>query len=149
MKKLLIIIILTFTIIGCEKVELKPDKEPIEYNEELNRESDKTMKVIINNKEYVLNLTTNKVVEEISNMLPLEVTMTDLHNNEKYVYLSEQFTTNEYNPKHIEKGDVMLFGNNCLVIFYKSFDTTFSYTKIGHIDNLEDLDNKDIHVIIK
>ena len=40
----------------------------------------------------------------------------------------------------------MLFGNNCLVIFYESFDTTYSYTKIGHIDNLDNLENGNIKV---
>ena len=43
----------------------------------------------------------------------------------------------------------MLYGNNCLVIFYKTFETSYSYTKIGHIDNLEDLGNEDITVILK
>ena len=38
----------------------------------------------------------------------------------------------------------MLYGNNCLVIFYKSFDTSYSYTKIGHIDNLDNLGNGSI-----
>ena len=41
----------------------------------------------------------------------------------------------------------MLYGNNCLVVFYKSFNTSYSYTKIGHIENLSDLGNK--NVIIK
>ena len=32
--------------------------------------------------------------------------------------------------------------NAKLVVFYKSFDTSYSYTKIGHIENLQDLENK-------
>ena len=40
----------------------------------------------------------------------------------------------------------MLFDNGCLVIFYKSFDTSYSYTKIGYIDNLPDLGNGDVSV---
>ena len=35
----------------------------------------------------------------------------------------------------------MLFGSNCLVIFYKTFNTSYSYTKIGHIENMPDLDD--------
>ena len=40
----------------------------------------------------------------------------------------------------------MLFDNSCLVIFYKSFDTPYSYTKIGHIDNLPNLGDKSVNV---
>ena len=33
----------------------------------------------------------------------------------------------------------MLYGNNCLVLFYKSFSTEYSYTKIGYIENPSNL----------
>lgn len=81
-------------------------------------------------------------------MLPLELNMSELNGNEKYAYLDKSLPTNSYNPKHINSGDVMLFGDNCLVIFYDSFNTSYSYTKIGHIDNLPNLGNGSIKVII-
>ncbi len=43
----------------------------------------------------------------------------------------------------------MLFGDNCLVIFYKSFETEYSYTKIGHIENLPDLGKDSITIKLK
>ena len=102
------------------------------------------LKVIISDKTYTLNLENNKTVEEFIDILPQTFNMNELNGNEKYVYMDNSLTTNSYNPKHIEKGDVMLFGDNCLVIFYKSFDTSYSYTKIGHIDNLDNLGNGSI-----
>ena len=104
------------------------------------------MKAIINEKEYIINLENNETTKSLVNYLPQELTMNELNGNEKYVYLDKSFPMNELNIKHINAGDVMLYGNNCLVIFYKNFDTSYSYTKIGHIDNLSNLGNGDIIV---
>ena len=82
-------------------------------------------------------------------MLPKEYNMNELNGNEKYTYLDNPLPTDSYNPNQINKGDVMLFGDNCLVIFYKTFNTNYSYTKIGHIDNLPDLDESNIKVIFR
>jgi hypothetical protein len=78
--------------------------------------------------------------------------MSDLNNNEKYCYLDFTLPTDSKSVKNIKKGDVMLFGNSCLVIFYKSFTTSYSYTKIGYIENPADIETalgkKDIKVIL-
>ena len=105
------------------------------------------MKVIIGDKIYEVNLENNETVKKLIEILPLDLKMKSLNNNEKYYYLDQKLPINEINVKHINKGDIMLYQDNCLVIFYKSFDTTYSYTKIGHINNLEDLSDDDIKVI--
>ena len=99
----------------------------------------KTMKVTINEKQYIINLENNDTAQKLVELLPLEVTMTELNGYEKYKYLSTGLPVHPYKPGNIEKGDVMLFDNGCIVIFYKSVDLPFEYTKIGHIDNLDDL----------
>ncbi|MBQ7240131.1 MAG: hypothetical protein IJS56_01695 [Bacilli bacterium] len=104
------------------------------------------MKVLIDNKEYIINLEDNETVDKFKDKLPLDLIMNDLNDNEKYVYLDFNLPTNEKKFNTINKGDVMLFGNDCLVIFYKTFNTTYSYTKIGHIDNLDISHNNSINV---
>ena len=132
----LLIIISLFIIIGCNK-NIKNNNEDKEI---------KIMKVIINDKEYTMKLEDNKTVKSFIKLLPKEFNMQELNGNEKYVYLDKDLPINSYNPKKINTGDVMLFGNNCLVLFYKSFNTSYSYTKIGHIDNLDNIDNSDINI---
>ena len=111
-----------------------------------NKKEINNIKIIINEKEYKLNLEKTDEAKDFINNVPSELVMMDLNNNEKYVYLDKVFMNNPINVNNVEKGDLMLYGDNCLVIFYKSFETTYSYTKIGHINNLEDLNNKDINV---
>ena len=115
-------------------------------NKNNNQEGVKSMKARINDEEYIINLEDNETVKSLINLLPQELKMSELNGNEKYIYLDSSLPTNTSNPKRINAGDVMLYGNNCLVIFYKSFDTSYSYTKIGHIDNLPDLGNGSITV---
>ena len=104
------------------------------------------MKAIINEKEYLITLEDNETAKNFVNYLPQELKMSELNGNEKYIYLDKSFPINSYNPKRINAGDVMLYNDNCLVIFYQSFDTSYSYTKIGHIDNLPVLGNGSIIV---
>lgn len=102
----------------------------------------------INNKKLGIDLENNSTTSALIKLLPLELSMNDLNGNEKYVYLNESLPTNTYSPEHIEAGDVMLFGDNCLVIFYESFDASYSYSKIGHINNLPSLDDGNISISI-
>lgn len=143
MKKILLIII--FCVIAITGCNFKEENKNIDNR----KKAENSVKIIIDNKEYTITLQDNKTVNEFINMLPLELEMNDLNSNEKYTYLDKELSTNSINPKHINKGDIMLFGNNCLVIFYESFDTSYSYTKIGHIDNLPDLGKDKVIVRIE
>lgn len=135
-----LIIISIFTISGCNINDKK-------YNETNNsNEVIRTVKVTINDKEYTINLENNETAREFLNHLPLELNMSELNGNEKYVYIDFTLPTNATKPKQISAGDIMLYGNNCLVIFYETFNTQYSYTKIGHIDNLSNLGNSNISV---
>ena len=118
----------------------------IDNNKEREEIINRTIIVNIDGNIYTATFIENETAKQFLMMLPQEFNMSELNGNEKYVYLNTKLPTNSYNPKHIEAGDIMLFGNNCLVLFYKSLDTSYSYTKIGHIENLNDLDNKSISI---
>lgn len=83
----------------------------------------------------------NETVKSFLNRLSLEFVAEELNGNEKYYYLDEDLPSNSQQVDRIEKGDIMLFGSDCLVIFYESFNTSYSYTRIGKIDNPTLLDN--------
>ena len=102
--------------------------------------------VSINSEKYNATVENNETAKNFISQLPQEFNMKELNGNEKYVYMDNSLPINSINPRHIESGDIMLYGSDCLVIFYKSFDTNYSYTKIGHIDNLPDLGNDSVIV---
>ena len=146
-KSIVLLIALILIMTGCSSKKVVTPKNNKEEKEVIERVS--KVNIVIDNKEYILNLENNDSVLELVSMLPLSVTMNELNDNEKYVYLDKKITTNEIRPKNITSGDVMLYGDNCLVIFYKSFETSYSYTKIGHIDNLSELGKTNVNVEIK
>lgn len=141
--KRIIIIVMLILVSGCSLNKKANDIDVKESSDSMN-----SVNINIDGKEYILNLEDNNTTKELVNMLPLSITMNELNGNEKYYYLDSNLSTNSYNPSTINKGDVMLYGSNCLVIFYKTFNTSYSYTKIGHIDNLEDLGSGNIEVKI-
>ena len=156
-KKLTIFIPILIAIIASVVVTTvmmnNKGKEPNllpEANQSIDNEEMTMDKVYINinNKKLGIDLENNSTTSALIKLLPLKLSMNDLNGNEKYVYLNESLPTNTYSPKHIEAGDVMLFGDNCLVIFYESFDTSYSYSKIGHINNLPSLDDGNISISI-
>ena len=114
-----------------------------------NNSNSKSAKLLIDNTEYIITLEDNETVDALVNNMPLDLSMSNLNGNEFYSYLDFTLPTNSYDPDKINKGDIYLYGNNCLVIFYESFNTSYSYTKIGKLDNIEVLDNiKDKNNII-
>ena len=68
-------------------------------------------------------------------LLPLTLNMADLNANEKYYDLPSALPAAPTNPGTINAGDVMLYGSNTLVLFYKTFTTSYSYTPIAKVDD--------------
>ena len=80
-------------------------------------------------------LLNNPAVTEFKQRLPLTINMSELNGNEKLYRFSTNLPANASNPGTIQTGDLMLYGSNTLVLFYQTFSTTYSYTRLGRIDN--------------
>ena len=91
--------------------------------------------IIIGSKTFTATLADSETGEAFAALLPLTVTMNELNSNEKYHYLSSSLPTAAYQPDTIHAGDLMLYGNDCVVLFYETFNTSYCYTRLGAIDN--------------
>ncbi|WP_461109851.1 cyclophilin-like fold protein [Spirosoma koreense] len=80
-------------------------------------------------------LLNNPTITAFKARLPLTLSMKELNGNEKFADLPTNLPTNAANPGTIQAGDLMLYGSNTLVLFYETFRTSYSYTKLGRIDN--------------
>ena len=94
-----------------------------------------SINVIVGSKTFTATLADSETGEAFAALLPLSVTMNELNGNEKYHYLSSSLPTAAYQPGTIHAGDLMLYGNNCVVLFYETFNSSYSYTRLGSIDD--------------
>lgn len=78
----------------------------------------------------------NETTRAFLERLPMTVDMGELNSNEKYAYLSNSLPVNSGNPSTIHTGDIMLFGSDCLVLFYEDFSTAYSYTTLGYVEDI-------------
>ena len=97
------------------------------------------MKIKIGSKEFIAILYDNPTAEKFKKLLPMRIEMKELNNNEKYADIPGNLNTNPINLGKIESGDIMIYDTNTLVLFYKSFRTNYSYTKVGHITDTSNL----------
>jgi hypothetical protein len=98
-----------------------------------------TLLITIGSKQFSASLESNAAANELKKMLPLTIDMKDLNSNEKFFDLPSNLPTNASNSATIKSGDIMLWGSNTLVLFYKTFNTSYSYTRLGKIENTSGL----------
>lgn len=108
-------------------------------SEETGERQMKELIIEVGGQRFQASLYDNETAQALMERLPMTLNMEELHGNEKYYYLDEGLPTNVENIDRIQTGDIMLFGSDCLVLFYDDFSTSYSYTRIGHIEEEEAL----------
>jgi hypothetical protein len=83
----------------------------------------------------------NDSAKELISRLPLAISMSELNGNEKYYYLPDTLPSDARSVGNIHAGDLMLYGSDCLVLFYKNFSTSYRYTKLGFVEDTSGLED--------
>ena len=91
------------------------------------------MWMIVGSRRFAVTLEDNPTSRAFVQLLPATFELVELNGNEKYVTLPRSLPTNAVRPGMIRAGDVMLYGSDTLVVFYETFSSSYSYTRIGRV----------------
>ena len=92
-----------------------------------------TLKISIGSQVFYANILPSESASALVKQLPFTLSMVELNGNEKYAELKQALPTNAESVGKIQAGDLFLYGNNVLVLFYESFSTPYRYTRIGKL----------------
>jgi hypothetical protein len=93
------------------------------------------MWMTVGERRFAIILIDNAAARTFVAQLPLTLEMEELNGNEKHGQLRQALPTNESRPGTIRNGDLMLYGTKTLVVFYATFNSTYSYTPLGRVDD--------------
>jgi len=136
LKRLLLLVFLTVSLDSCATFCKNADTAASKKN---TNPTGSKMKIKIGNSTFGVTLYGNATVTAFKSLLPLTVNMIELNGNEKYADLPRDIPANPSNPGTVQIGDLMLYGSSTAVLFYKSFPSSYSYTKLGRIDDVTGL----------
>ena len=108
-------------------------------SEKICQTEEKNMWLTVGERHFAITLADTEAAIAFAEMLPLSIDMIDLHKNEKYADLPSVLPTSASRPGKIHDGDLMLYGSKTLVIFYQTFDSSYSYTRIGYVEDTKKL----------
>ena len=84
---------------------------------------------------FAVTLEDNPTARAFVQLLPLTLEMAELNGNEKHGRLPRSLPVDAMRPGTIHTGDVLLYGNDTLVVFYQTFRSSYSYTRMGRLED--------------
>src|SRR5688500_10270204 len=93
------------------------------------------MWMTVGERRFAITLTDNAAARAFVTQLPLTLDMSELNGNEKHGDLPKALPSNASRPGTIRNGDLMLYGTDTLVVFYATFNSSYSYTRLGRVDD--------------
>lgn len=90
------------------------------------------IEITINGKTFTAEIEDSETGRAFCDLLPMTLDMSELNGNEKYHYLLSGLPTDAQYYNTINAGDLMLYGNSCIVLFYGQAGG-YSYTRLGKL----------------
>ncbi|MEG6521928.1 cyclophilin-like fold protein [Desulfotomaculum sp. 1211_IL3151] len=136
------VVLLSLCLIACDTNETNESKQIYQHEVEVQKRdsTQQTAATIdlslrVGNKTFSAKLYDNQTTHALVDNFPITVDMSELNGNEKYYYLSNTLPTASEQPGEIHAGDIMLYGDDCLVVFYETFSSTYKYTRLGYVED--------------
>lgn len=120
---------------GCEAGQPGTSSSPAVAAAATVQPEESRMWMTLGERRFAITLTDTEAARAFAAMLPLTIDMADLNSNEKHADLSQSLPMNATRPGTIRNGDLMLYGSRTLVVFYVTFDSTYSYTRVGRVND--------------
>lgn len=96
-------------------------------------ENDSKAAVTVNGVSFAVEWQDSETARAFQSLLPLTLAMSELNGNEKFAYLASSLPAEAEKVGDIYAGDLMLYGNDCVVLFYESFSASYAYARIGRV----------------
>jgi hypothetical protein len=93
------------------------------------------MWMTVGERRFAITLADTEAARVFATTLPLSIDMADLNSNEKHAELPKALPATASRPGTIRNGDLMLYGSRTLVVFYLTFNSSYSYTRLGGVDD--------------
>ena len=93
------------------------------------------MWMTVGERRFAITLGDNEAAREFAAMLPLTLEMEEINGNGKHGELPKPLSTDASRPGTIHNGDLLLWGARTAVVFYQTFASPYSYTRLGRVED--------------
>ena len=140
---LAMVLVFSASLVGCASRDAAQantadgPKQELVQERELSQKREQGMAqnvtMTVGNETIEVELAHNDTARAFAELLPVRLNMTELNGNEKYFYLDGALPSDAERVNTIHAGDLMLYGDSCVVLFYRDFSSSYSYTRIGRV----------------
>ncbi|WP_241093597.1 cyclophilin-like fold protein [Xanthomonas sp.] len=93
------------------------------------------MWMTVGERRFAVAMADNAAARAFAAQLPLALHLSELNGNEKHAELPQPLPGQARRPGTLRAGDLMLYGTQTLVVFYSTFASSYSYTRLGRVQD--------------